>query len=189
VGSGCGITNPPTCPRGALDYAGNAGVGDGPKGLQLYAPYPAFPDAWIEPNGTIVPLTPFDNVTDPPVARSPRKSLTVGTGVPDGDSYTILVGERNFNRQRMSDPTQQDEDNGYIAGYSWDTIRWGYGIPLADRLDMSDFDTRFGSSHNLIAQFLFCDGSVKSINYGVDLVVFQGACRREDGRAPDESAY
>jgi hypothetical protein len=107
--------------------------------------------------------------------------------MPDGDGVTILVGERNFNRQRMADPTQQDEDNGFIAGYSWDTIRWGYDIPAWDRADMSDFDTRFGSSHTMIAQFVYCDGSVKAINYSIALPVFQGLCHREDGTALPET--
>jgi hypothetical protein len=179
-GVACGIVNPPTCPRGGLDYAGNAGVGK--PGQQQF---PAFPDAWQDQNGTVIPLVPFNNVTNPPVAGRLSKSLSVGAGaIPDGNSYTLLVGERNFNRQRMADPTQQDEDNGYIAGYSWDTIRWGYSPPAPDRQDMTDFDTRFGSSHWLIVQFLMCDGAVKSIPFAVDTQVFQGLCHRDDGRAP-----
>jgi len=120
------------------------------------------------------------------VAGSISKSIAVGIGrnIPDGESYTLLVGERNFNRQRMADPTQQDEDNGYIAGYSWDTIRWGYSPPAPDRQDMTDFDTRFGSSHSQIVQLLMCDGAVKSVPFMVDTTVFQGLCRRADKRSP-----
>jgi prepilin-type N-terminal cleavage/methylation domain-containing protein len=178
-GIDCGI--PGTTKRGGLDYAGNAGVGDSTPGQRQF---PSFPDAWLNQNGMIIPLTPASNVVDPPIAGSLSKPLWV-TDAPDGEPYTILVGERNFNRQRMADSTQQDEDNGFVAGYSWDTIRWGYDVPAKDREDMSDFDTRFGSSHALITQFLFCDGSVKSVTYNIDLPVFQGLCRRADKRSPN----
>ena len=183
----CGI--PGTTKRGAIDYAGNAGVGDGPRGPVMgpngpspspYLPYPAFPDAWLQPNGMIIPLQPATNV-NPPVSGMLPKVACV-EGAPDGEAFTILVGERNYNRQRMADASQQDENNGFIAGYSWDTIRWGYDIPAKDREDMSDFDTRFGSSHHSVAFFLFCDGSVKPITYNVDFHSFQGLCRREDGQ-------
>ena len=171
----CGITTPPTCPRGGLDYAGNAGPGN--AGQQAF---PAHPDAWINQGGTVIPIGYYDtnNVFRPNRAR-------VSRGVPDGDSYTLLVGERNFNRLRMADATQQDENNGYVAGYSWDTIRWAYDIPAKDRDDMSDFDTRFGSSHPSITQFVYCDGSIKAINYSIDLTTFQQLSHREDGRSPD----
>lgn len=174
-GIDCGL-NPRTM-RGALDYAGNGGIGN--ANVQIY---PASPDAWINQNGTIIPVGFRDATgTYRPAARADRVELVI----PDGETYTILVGERNFNRQRIADSTQQDEDNGYIAGYSWDTIRWGYAIPAKDREDMSDFDLRFGSSHNQIAQFLLCDGAVKSLNYAMDLSVFQGLCHRNDNRSPE----
>jgi prepilin-type N-terminal cleavage/methylation domain-containing protein len=186
----CGI--PGTTKRGALDYAGNAGVGDGPHGGHAggvtrpspYLPYPAFPDAWQQPNGMIIPLLPPTGSVNPPVSGALTKGQCVDRA-PDGEAYTILIGERRYNRQRMADSSQQDENNGFIAGYSWDTIRWGYDIPAKDREDMSDFDTRFGSSHHAIAYFLLCDGSVKPINYNVDIYTFQGLCRREDGMSPN----
>jgi prepilin-type N-terminal cleavage/methylation domain-containing protein len=179
-GSGCGL--PPRTPRGAIDYAGNGGVGDSPSGGQQL--FPTSPGAWINQNGTIIPVGFRDagGVYRPAAMRD-----RVSGAMPDGDAYTILVGERNYNRQRMADSSQQDENNGYVAGYSWDTIRWGYDVPAADRLDMSDFDTRFGSSHNLIAQFVFCDGGVRTISYNVNLPVFQGLCHRDDGtNLPEE---
>jgi len=178
-GNDCGL--PAQSLRGALDYAGNGGNGGvGVTNPNGGARYPTSPQAWINQNGTVIPIGYRD------ASGTPRlSSIRVGPGVKDGDGYTILVGERNYNRQRMADPSQQDEDNGYIAGYSWDSIRWGYDTPAADRLDMSDFDTRFGSSHNLICQFVFCDGGVRTITYNVDLQVFRGLCDREAGSSPN----
>ena len=170
----CGI--PGTTKRGALDYAGNAGVGD-ITGVRR--PYPVFPDAWLNQNGMIIPLVPANNVNPPLSGALPPTQCVLNA--PDGEAQTILIGERNYNRQRMADTSQQDENNGFIAGYSWDTIRWGYDVPAKDREDMSDFDTRFGSSHHLIAYFLFCDGSVKSLTYNINLPAFQALCHRDDG--------
>jgi hypothetical protein len=85
----------------------------------------------------------------------------------------------------MADPTQLDEDNGYCAGYTWDTIRWGYSPPERDRQDASNGDLRFGSSHPLVCQFAFADGSVKSMPFAVDTVVFQQLCARDDGKSPE----
>jgi prepilin-type N-terminal cleavage/methylation domain-containing protein len=169
----CGL---PTCPRGGLDYAGNGGMGGIGVTTNLY--FPAHPGAWTNQNGTVIP----SGINAPGDAKPNR----LGKGdIPDGPSYTLLVGERNFNRLRMADATQQDENNGYVAGYSWDTIRWAYDIPAKDRDDMSDSDTRFGSSHPSITQFVYCDGSIKAINYSIDLITFQQLSHREDGRSPD----
>jgi prepilin-type N-terminal cleavage/methylation domain-containing protein len=174
LGSGCGLAA--RTARGALDYAGNGGIGSPTQAI-----YPAKPDAWSNQNGTIIPIG-YNTATG--IVRFPQR---VNKGeIPDGVAYTILVGERNFNRQMMVDPTQPDEDNGYIAGYSWDTIRWGYEIPAKDRTtDTTTGDTRFGSSHHLVCQFVLCNGAVKSINYSIDLAVFQGLCHREDKRSPE----
>jgi type II secretory pathway pseudopilin PulG len=152
----------PTTPRGGLDYAGNGGTGP--------AVFPAAA-SWNNQTGAVIPRTDRDRV---------------GPGnVKDGQSYTLLLGERNFNMLRRADPTQWDENNGYVSGWDWDTIRWGYAIPAPDRNDMSNADLRFGSSHPNIVQFVLCDGAVKSINYSIDLTTFQGLCHRADKRSPE----
>jgi hypothetical protein len=152
----------PTTLRGGLDYAGNGGTGP--------AEFPAAA-SWFNQTGAVIPRTDRDRV---------------GPGnLKDGAPYTLLVGERNFNMLRRADPSQWDENNGYISGWDWDTIRWGYATPAPDRNDMSNADLRFGSSHPLVVQFVLCDGAVKSINYSIDLTTFQGLCRRADNRSPE----
>lgn len=176
----CGIA---AGPRGALDYAGNGGTGiakGDPRTAPLF-PFPAEPEAWINQNGTVIPVGYFDTAG---VFHPERDRVALGN-IKDGATTTILVGERNVNRRRMADPSQQDENNGYIAGYSWDTIRWAYAIPAADREDMSDFDTRFGSSHGMVVQFVMCGGEVKSLNTSIDLITFQQLCDRNHGTSPE----
>jgi prepilin-type N-terminal cleavage/methylation domain-containing protein len=151
--------------RGAIDYAGNGGTG----------PF-IFPDGypWLGQNGTVIPRV------------GPER---VGlTRIPDGTSNTLLVGERNFNKAREGEWWQFDENNGYVDGWDWDTIRWGYDVPAPDRRDDSNADRRFGSAHPAGVQFVYADGSVRLIQYGISVTVFQRLCTRNDGQ-PVPSDY
>jgi prepilin-type N-terminal cleavage/methylation domain-containing protein len=144
--------------RGAIDYAGNGGTG----------PY-VFPDGypWLDQNGLVIPRVGPDRI-----------GLT---NIPDGASNTLLVGERNFNLARKGQSWQWDENNGYIDGWDWDTIRWGYEVPARDRRDGSYYDRRFGSSHAVGVQFVLADGSVRRLSYNISLTTFQRLCNRKDG--------
>ena len=94
----------------------------------------------------------------------------------------MMFGERNFNR--FGTWQNWDENNGYINGWDWDTIRWSYGPPAPDRKDTSFYDRRFGSSHPLVFNAAMSDGSVKAIPYPIDLTVFQNLTDRNDGKSP-----
>jgi prepilin-type N-terminal cleavage/methylation domain-containing protein len=159
-GFGCGIGGPN--PRGALDYAGNGGVSPA-----------VYPDPASEVNtGTVISSLP-SFFSDRP-----------GPGnMPDGQTYTILAGERRSSPR--PDPAIADEDNGFVAGWTWDTIRWGYFPPITDDGYSAAPDTRFGSSHSGITIFVFADGAVHQIPYEVDAAVFAGMCHRDDNRATD----
>jgi prepilin-type N-terminal cleavage/methylation domain-containing protein len=151
--------------RGAIDYAGNGGTGGSVPGQFPDGGYPTWPDQ----NGTVVPRYNAEHVTL--------------NHIPDGTSNTLLVGERNFNRARDGQSLQQwDENNGYVDGWDWDTIRWGYSVPAPDRWDDSYYDLRFGSSHPAGVQFVLADGSVRTILYGIGLDVFQRLSARNDGK-------
>jgi prepilin-type N-terminal cleavage/methylation domain-containing protein len=147
---------PVGCLRGAIDYAGNGGTGPGGSYSTIN-------------NGLVIPRL-----------ASPDKPVSL-TNIPDGASNTLLVGERNFNRARLGQSWQWDENNGYFDGYDWDVIRWGYDIPAPDRWDDSFYDYRFGSSHRAGVQFVFGDGSVRTIYYTISLTTFQRLCDRADG--------
>ncbi|MDX1948012.1 MAG: DUF1559 domain-containing protein [Pirellulaceae bacterium] len=152
----------PTGPRGQIDYAGNGGSG----------PYVfADPRTYNDPgqNGAVIPLIDKDRV---------------GLGsIKDGAASTLLVGERNFDRRRAGDTLgQADENNGYIDGWDWDVIRWGYDPPQSDA---KNDDRRFGSSHAGGANFVFCDGGVRMIYYTIDPAVFESLAARNDGVSPN----
>jgi prepilin-type N-terminal cleavage/methylation domain-containing protein len=151
--------------RGAIDYAGNGGIGpyDGWRFNGAGLP-------WEGQNGMVVPRA------------DARLQLHA---IPDGSSNTLLVGERNVNLAHLGDWTQADENNGYIDGWDWDTIRWGYEVPTPDRRDQSTYCWRFGSSHPAGVQFVFADGSVRLVRFEVSLETFRRLSCRNDGLVVD----
>jgi hypothetical protein len=189
-----------TGPRGAIDYAGNGGhehtafeATMNPPTIHVAEHYPD-PESWSSvtiprrwsPNGAIAPSIVGSSL------------VKIGQGdFPDGASSTILVGERRYNRRAENNElAHEDEDNGYVAGFTWDTIRWGYfdqgdpqfGGPVIERDDgdgSRNSDTKFGSPHSGVCQFVFVDGSTRAISYTVDGDVFRWLCGRNDKKAPE----
>ena len=155
----------PNSLRGAIDYAGNGGIG--PSNFPADA-------SFIDQTGVLIP-------------RAGNKVSLAD--LPDGASNTLLVGERNFNRKLSGQSWMYDENNGYINGWDWDTIRWGYDRPAPDRHDDSYYDLRFGSSHTGGVQFVLADGSVRMVRYSISLSTFQNLCHRADGKRIEADAW
>lgn len=149
--------------RGAIDYAGNGGFGN-------TTPSDIFPDSasFSNQNGVIIP-------------RLNNEKISGGT-IKDGASNTVMFGERNYNRKGSSQ--NWDENNGYINGWDWDTIRWSYQKPAPDRNDSSYYDRRFGGPHPGTFVVVMADGSVKPISYEISELVFRQLTIRNDGKAP-----
>jgi len=150
--------------RALNDYAGNGGVETG-GGF----------DWGGGRNGTIV----RGGTAYTGVKQIGAKQIT------DGLSRTLLVGEKRLDRRLTAARVAQCSDNeGYSAGWDWDTVRFGGNPPDIDRETGVDAcDLLFGSAHQGGAQFLFCDGSVRPVAYSVDRTVFQNASNRSDGAA------
>ena len=143
--------------RGQVDYAGNGGTNGN------------FAGSW-DTNGTVGRRGSVPRMT-------PAK-------IEDGLSYTISVGERQVNLKYIETATLgADENNGYIDGFDWDTIRWGYEAPKKDRRDNVLYSRQFGASHTMICQFVYADGSVHAIPYNISPQTFNYLCDRKDGKA------
>ena len=136
------------------------------------------------------------NGLDAPIVRRPDRdeepdragSVSPGKDILDGTSKTLLIGEKCLNVGLLGD-AQPDDDSGYVDGWDWDNMRWGYIPPSPDwsgglgdpRNGDPTIHSSFGGSHPGLFNAALCDGSVTAISYDVDLQVFKRACSRDDG--------
>ena len=91
----------------------------------------------------------------------------------DGTSQTLLVGEKRLNRTLLGS-SQQDDNEGYTAGWDEDTMR-RTDLPPAGDLDSPSGagGEKFGSSHVGVFNAALADGSVRAISYSIDATVFR----------------
>lgn len=89
----------------------------------------------------------------------------------DGLSETLLIGEKRINMTWLG-TAQNDDNEGYSAGWNTDTMRSTAKEPLADFNGDGDGDDRFGSSHPGLFHVTLADGSVRSITYSIDKQTF-----------------
>ncbi len=120
-----------------------------------------------------------------------RRSVPVRlVQVTDGTSYTLLAADKRLNLAHLGEP-QDDDNEGYTAGWNEDTIRRTERAPRPDHFGDSDGDGDgekfFGSSHIQGINAVFVDGSVRSISYHVNRDVFFVLGEIADGVAMDMS--
>jgi hypothetical protein len=137
------------------------------------------------------------NGKDAPIIRKPGGTDRIATplsyqknSIKDGTTNTMLVAEKALNAALLGQH-QTDDDSGYIDGWDWDHMRWGYFQPIPDWNDTSANAAHsgnspkhgsFGSAHGTIMNAVYCDGSVHTINLNVNLEVFKLLCARNDGQ-------
>ena len=99
----------------------------------------------------------------------------------DGTAHTLLVAEKRMNLRFLGQP-QDDDNEGYTAGWNEDTIRRTTRPPAPDHRDPTgDGDKLFGSSHPGRMNAAFADGSVRPVSYAVDRLTFELLGDRADG--------
>ncbi len=104
----------------------------------------------------------------------------------DGASNTYLVGERSIDADHYTDGQDYGDDWSMYSGIQDDVGRTTYYVPLRDTPGVSA-RTRFGSVHAAGCNFVFCDGSVRSISYSIDAETHRCLGNRKDGEAIDGS--
>lgn len=103
--------------------------------------------------------------------------------IADGTSNTLLLGDKRLNIAALG--SEQDDDNeGYTAGFNEDTIRRTDQPPAPDYSAADgDGEKLFGSSHPGQVVMGMVDGSVKPIRFNVSADVFESLGDRNDGES------
>jgi prepilin-type N-terminal cleavage/methylation domain-containing protein len=114
------------------------------------------------------------------VQNTPSKPVVITLmSITDGTSNTILVGEKRIDLAHLGQ-YQSDDNEGYTAGWDWDTIRHTNLLPYPDAKNIAGSNS-FGSSHPSGCEFVFCDGSVRMIPYSINATTFARMGYRNDG--------
>ena len=151
VGRGCVVAR--------TDYAGNSGSinrgeTDGPGIRELMAPRDHPSNHHIYTGITFL-----------------RSMVTVAE-VTDGTSLTALVGEKYLNPDRYVDGHDPADDQNIFVGFDRDVNGYTSEKPNQDRPGAGSAYA-FGSAHPGAFHMTFCDGSIRSIEYDIDRIVFR----------------
>jgi prepilin-type processing-associated H-X9-DG protein len=186
-------------PGGLSDYAcngGNDSTNNRPNGALTVATA-----VGVQPDGTTIRGS--FNRSPPNTRITAWKGVITLTGITDGTSNTLLVGEKHI---RPASRDGKNEDRSVFSGSNANTFSRLAGIPPAGvaqvdgvmqyPLIQSEFDateatstppgpydcnTAFGGPHPGVCMFVFCDGSVKGVRNSVDLTTLTLLAVRNDG--------
>jgi prepilin-type N-terminal cleavage/methylation domain-containing protein/prepilin-type processing-associated H-X9-DG protein len=175
------------------DYAGNVGE-------LTSSSFSSKPDL----NGPMVIRGVYPDNRSEVTSPVTRVVVSLTKGLEDGASNTLLVGEKQINFPTVGGGVASDgSTKDYSDNESWagpgpntgDILRgarrsgsspnftWNVPVPDANStvpayVNSMDDQYRFGSSHTAGVNFVFCDGSVRFISFGVNPATFKAACTR-----------
>ncbi|MBN1590119.1 MAG: DUF1559 domain-containing protein [Pirellulales bacterium] len=170
---------------GRSDYAANAGSQEGYE----FGSSSGEPDDFAE---GCDPNFQWPNPDAPPLKRLTgvvfiRSDITV-RDITDGASQTYLVGEKYLSSEVYLNSVCGGDRESLYVGYGNDTCRTAYLEPQRDSSvfgQYRDEQWRFGGPHAAGFQCVFCDGSVHTVSYEVDLALHRNLANREDGAVVD----
>jgi prepilin-type N-terminal cleavage/methylation domain-containing protein/prepilin-type processing-associated H-X9-DG protein len=106
----------------------------------------------------------------------------------DGTTHTLMLGEKYLNHIHYATGLENYDNENAFTGFNNDNFRSTYFPPLRDQAGMSD-EFAFGSNHVSTCNFVFCDGSVKSINYSIEQKIFFCLGNRSDGQTITDDEF
>jgi prepilin-type N-terminal cleavage/methylation domain-containing protein/prepilin-type processing-associated H-X9-DG protein len=107
---------------------------------------------------------------------------TTFASITDGTSNTLLVSEKRLNLRYLGGK-QPDDNQGYTAGFNYDTMRKTTRPPLPDyNAQFGDGAGLFGSSHTGGVNICLVDGSVRFLSYAISRQTFGLLGNASDGQ-------
>lgn len=124
-----------------------------------------------------------------------RGSNVNARDISDGMSNTYLIGEKAISLDFMGTANKQEwgDDQNPYAGDERDTLRWSdpniCPRPILDTtgIDGEEYTWVYGSPHPTGFTMSFCDGSVRTISYEINLQTHADLANRHDGHKTDRS--
>ncbi|MEX2287738.1 MAG: DUF1559 domain-containing protein [Planctomycetaceae bacterium] len=108
-----------------------------------------------------------------------RYKPTTIAEIHDGTSKTLLLAEKRMNVAFLGQ-WQEDDNEGYTAGWDEDTMRRTDKKPAEDHSGTGDGGEQFGSSHSGAFNAAYADGSVNTISTSIDKDVFKSLGNMHD---------
>ena len=112
-----------------------------------------------------------------------RRSQCSLARIKDGTSNTYLAGERYLNPDHYMDGVSWYDDQGWVVGYDFDVNRGtNKDVNYAPRQDCAGVENgfAFGMRHGSGFYTALCDGSVRMVNYSIDLETHRRLGNRQD---------
>lgn len=149
---------------GMIDFAANGGTAQ-PSSIAADTPYNCY-------HQTLLPGI---------IRRNSNGGGVRIVEVIDGMTNTLMIGEKSFD-QKYYGLVKADDNEGYTIGYDQDVVRWGNIQPVQDSVTGEWWGRkRFGSIHSGSFNAAMADGSVRYINYSIDLTTISNLCSVADG--------
>jgi prepilin-type N-terminal cleavage/methylation domain-containing protein len=137
------------------------------------------------------------------LSSSMNQTVVRSKDVTDGLGKTYLVGEKALPTDHYTDGLAYGDDSDMYRCLIPDCARLADGPPIRDLASgVTDYDVLggsplyfllganlFGSAHSAIWNAVFCDGSVHSLSYRMDMATHQALATRAAGDHPDEKQY
>lgn len=111
-----------------------------------------------------------------------QRSMILLAEIVDGTSSTFLVGEKYLNPDHYESGNDNADNECALSGFDNDNFRVTFSPPLRERRGLGD-TKRFCSAHPSTVNMAFYDGSVHSVSYEIDGVVFRAMGSRNQGEA------
>jgi prepilin-type processing-associated H-X9-DG protein len=116
-----------------------------------------------------------------------RSQVTMAE-IRDGSSNVFMIGEKALEPEYYYSGSRADDNRGMYQGEDYDTGRWTDIRPMPDGCG---YDSRwiFGAAHSGATNFVFCDGSVRSISYSINADTYRWLGHRASGKVVDASQF
>ena len=99
----------------------------------------------------------------------------------DGTTNTYLIGEKYLDLDKYDTGNHAADNEGAYTGFNNDVNRTSTQAPERDHESGGGFTCAFGSAHASGWHVVMCDGSVRSIPYGVEPETHRRLANRDDG--------